>query len=118
MTDDIQTAEIDFADFLKVDIRAGTILSAKENAKARKPAYVLEIDFGGAIGVKTTSAQITEEHTMADLPGMQVLAVVNFPSKRVAGVKSEVLTLATVEQDGRTVLITPSKPVPNGTRLL
>lgn len=112
------TNEITFDDFLKVDIRTGTIQSAKPNAKARKPAYVLEIDFGEEIGVKTTSAQITQEHSTEDLPGMQVLAVINFPSKRVAGVKSEVLTLATVEQDGRTVLITPSKPVPNGTRLL
>lgn len=110
--------EITFDDFLRVDIRAGTILSATDNAKARKPAYVLEVDFGPEFGVKTTSAQITEEHTKESLVGMQVLAVVNFPSKRVAGVKSEVLTLATMEQDGRTVLITPSKPVPNGTRLL
>ncbi|NVJ69769.1 MAG: tRNA-binding protein [Alphaproteobacteria bacterium] len=110
--------EITFDDFLRVDIRAGTILSATDNAKARKPAYVLEVDFGPEFGVKTTSAQITEEHTKESLVGMQVLAVVNFPSKRVAGVKSEVLTLATMEEDGRTVLITPSKPVPNGTRLL
>ncbi|WP_417463385.1 tRNA-binding protein [Kordiimonas sp.] len=109
---------IEFSDFLKVDIRVGTILSAKANAKARKPAYVLEIDFGDVLGVKTTSAQITEEHSLEDLPGMQVLAVTNFPPLRVAGVKSEVLTLATMEEEGRTVLITPSKPVPNGTRLL
>lgn len=112
------TPEITFDDFLRVDIRAGTILSATDNAKARKPAFVLEVDFGPDFGVKTTSAQITEEHSKEALVGMQVLAVVNFPAKRVAGVKSEVLTLATMEQDGRTVLITPSKPVPNGTRLL
>lgn len=112
------TDEISFDDFLKVDIRVGTILSVRDNAKARKPAYVLEVDFGSDFGIKTTSAQITEEHTKEGLVGMQVLAVVNFPSKRVAGVKSEVLTLATMEQSGRTVLITPSKPVPNGTRLL
>jgi len=110
--------QITFDDFLRVDIRAGTILSATDNAKARKPAYVLEVDFGPEFGVKTTSAQITEEHTKEALVGMQVLAVMNFPPKRVAGVKSEVLTLATMEEDGRTVLITPSKPVPNGTRLL
>lgn len=112
------TDEISFEDFLKVDIRAGTILSARDNEKAHKPAFVLEVDFGEAIGVKTTSAQITEEHTKEELVGMQVLAVTNFPMKRVAGVKSEVLTLATMEEDGRTVLITPSNPVPNGTRLL
>ncbi|WP_417450821.1 tRNA-binding protein [Kordiimonas sp.] len=109
---------IDFDHFLKVNIRAGTILSARLNEKARKPAYVLEIDFGSEYGIKTTSAQITEAHEIESLPGMQVLAVVNFPPKRVAGVKSEVLTLATVEDDDRTVLITPSQPVPNGTRLL
>ncbi len=112
------TDEITFDDFLKVDIRVGTILSATDNAKARKPAYVLEVDFGPVYGVKTTSAQITEEHTKEALIGMQVLAVINFPMKRVAGIKSEVLTLATMEEGGRTVLITPSKPVPNGTRLL
>jgi len=110
--------EITFDDFLKVDIRVGTILTAADNAKARKPAFVLEVDFGPDFGIKTTSAQITEEHTKEGLVGMQVLAVMNFPMKRVAGVKSEVLTLATMEEDGRTVLITPSKPVPNGTRLL
>jgi len=112
------TDTIDFSDFLKVDIRVGTILSARPNEKAIKPAYVLEVDFGPAYGTKTTSAQITAEHSLESLPGMQVLAVVNFPPKRVAGVKSEVLTLATMEEGGRTVLITPSKPVPNGTRLL
>ncbi|MCJ9430191.1 tRNA-binding protein [Kordiimonas marina] len=112
------TDTIDFSDFLKVDIRVGTILSARPNEKAIKPAYVLEVDFGPDYGTKLTSAQITAEHSLESLPGMQVLAVVNFPPKRVAGVKSEVLTLATMEEGGRTVLITPSKPVPNGTRLL
>ncbi|WP_262691298.1 tRNA-binding protein [Kordiimonas aestuarii] len=112
------TDEISFDDFLKVDMRVGTIMSAKPNEKARKPAYVLQIDFGDAYGARTTSAQITDTHSLEDLPGMQVLAVINFPPKRVAGVKSEVLTLATLEEDGRAVLITPSQPVPNGTRLL
>ncbi len=79
--------EIDFSDFLKVDMRVGTILSARPNEKAHKPAYVLEIDFGPEYGVKTTSAQITEAHALEHLPGMQVLAVMNFPPKRVAGVK-------------------------------
>ena len=112
------TDEISFDDFLKVDIRVGTIISAGLNEKARKPAYVLEIDFGAELGVRTTSAQITLEYQLTSLPGTQVMAVVNFPAKRVAGVKSEVLTLATVEEDGRTILAAPTKPVPNGTRLL
>ncbi|TNE63130.1 MAG: tRNA-binding protein [Alphaproteobacteria bacterium] len=112
------TDTIEFGDFLKVDIRVGTILSARVNEKAIKPAYVLEIDFGPEFGIKHSSAQITEAHRLDDLPGMQVLAVVNFPPKRVAGIKSEVLTLATVEEGGPTVLITPSQAVPNGTRLL
>ena len=110
--------EISFDDFLKVDMRVGTILSATPNTKARKPAYVLTIDFGPDYGTRTTSAQITEAYGLEDLPGMQVLAVMNFPPKRVAGVKSEVLTLATLESSGRAVLISPSQPVPNGTRLL
>lgn len=110
--------EISFDDFLKVDMRVGTILSAEPNVKARKPAYVLTIDFGPEYGIRTTSAQITEAHRLEDLPGCQVLAVMNFPPKRVAGVKSEVLTLATLEESGRAVLITPSQAVPNGTRLL
>ena len=110
--------EISFEDFLKVNMRVGTVLSAEPNVKARKPAYVLTIDFGPEYGTRTTSAQITEAHTLDNLPGTQVLAVMNFPAKRVAGVKSEVLTLATLEENGRAVLITPSQPVPNGTRLL
>jgi tRNA-binding protein len=110
--------EIDFDDFLKVNMRVGTILSAEPNVRARKPAYVLTIDFGPEYGTRTTSAQITEAHALKDLPGCQVLAVMNFPPKRVAGVKSEVLTLATLEDNGRAVLVTPSQPVPNGTRLL
>lgn len=110
--------EISFDDFLKVNMRVGTILSAEPNVKARKPAYVLTIDFGPQYGIRTTSAQITDAHALEDLPGYQVLAVMNFPPKRVAGVKSEVLTLATLEENGRAVLITPSQAVPNGTRLL
>ncbi|WP_020401193.1 tRNA-binding protein [Kordiimonas gwangyangensis] len=110
--------EISFDDFLRVNMRVGTIISAKPNEKARKPAYVLTIDFGPEYGIRTTSAQITEAHVLEDLPGCQVLAVMNFPPKRVAGVKSEVLTLATLEENGRAVLITPSQAVPNGTRLL
>lgn len=112
---DIQ--EIEFSDFLKVDIRVGTILSARLNEKARKPAYVLEVDLG-ELGTKTSSAQITEHYQAEDLPGKQVLAVVNFPPKRVAGVKSEILVLAAVDEEKGTVLIAPDLKVANGTRML
>lgn len=110
--------QIDISDFLQCDIRVGTIVSANPNDKARKPAYVLSIDFGSELGHKTSSAQIVEAHTAASLPGRQVLAVVNFPPKRVAGVRSEVLVLAVVERGGRTILVGPYVPVKNGSRLL
>ena len=109
--------EISFGDFLKVDIRVGTILEAALNPKARKPAYVLKVDFG-ELGIKMSSAQITEHYDAADLPGRQVLAVVNFPPKRVAGVKSEVLVLAAVDEAKGTILIQPEQKVQDGTRLL
>lgn len=109
--------EIDFSDFLKVDIRVGTLLSARLNEKARRPAYVLEVDLG-ELGIKLSSAQITEHYQAEDLVGTQVLAVVNFPPKRVAGVKSEVLVLAAVDEAKGTVLIRPDLKVANGTRML
>lgn len=109
---------IDFGDFLKVDIRVGTVLSAELNAKARKPAYLLRVDFGPELGEKLSSAQITEHYTLEELPGRQVLAVVNFPPKRIAGIKSEVLVLAAVDEARGTILIQPDSPVANGTRLL
>ena len=108
--------EIEFSDFLRVDIRAGTVVSAKLNQKARVPAYVLEVDFG-ELGTKTTSAQITEAYKPEDLVGVQVVAVVNFPPKRVAGVKSEVLILAVVQDDSPTIILQPSQPVANGSRI-
>jgi len=109
---------IDFGDFLKVDIRVGTVLSAELNAKARKPAYLLRVDFGPELGEKLSSAQITEHYALEELPGRQVLAVVNFPPKRIAGIKSEVLVLAAVDEARGTILIQPDSPVANGTRLL
>lgn len=109
---------IEFGDFLKVDIRVGTILEASPNAKARRPAYVLRIDFGPELGEKLSSAQITTHYQPADLVGKQVLAVVNFPPKRVAGVKSEVLVLAAVDDEKGTILIAPDQSVAPGTRLL
>lgn len=108
--------KIDFHDFEKVKMHAGTIVSAAINEKARKPAYVLEIDFG-ELGIKLSSAQITEHYTPADLINRQVIAVLNFSPKKVAGVVSEVLVLACVTQDG-TILLHPSKTVPNGSPVL
>jgi len=109
--------QIDIEDFLKVDIRVGTILNAKINQKARKPAYILEIDFGDEIGTKITSAQITQNYSINELIGRQVCAVVNLPIKRIAGVKSEVLVLAVVCKDNGTVLLQPDRKVTNGEKI-
>jgi len=108
---------IDFEDFAKVKIHAGTILSAAINEKARNPAYVLKIDFGD-LGIKMSSAQITEHYTPEDLIGRQIIAVLNFPPKKVAGVVSEVLVLACVSPGLGTILLHPSKTVPNGSHVL
>ena len=110
-------ATIGFDDFLAVDIRVGTILEALPFPEARKPAYRLVIDFGPVIGVKRSSAQITEHYSLADLPGRQVAAVVNFPPRQIGPVMSEVLTLGFPDEQGRVVLVSPSKPTPNGGRL-
>ncbi|HYE57007.1 MAG TPA: tRNA-binding protein [Rhodothermales bacterium] len=106
---------IEYAAFERLDIRVGTVLSAERNPQARRPAYVLRVDFG-PLGVKTSSAQLTEHYDPSDLVGRQVIAVVNFEPKRVAGVKSEVLVLASVGDDG-TVLLSPTRPVQNGSRV-
>jgi tRNA-binding protein len=108
---------ITFDDFLAVDVRVGTVLSAVPNAAARKPAYVLEVDFGPEIGRKTTSAQLTERYRPERLVGRQVAAVVNFPPKRIAGVKSEVLVLGFPDAERHVVLIGVDHPVPDGGRL-
>jgi tRNA-binding protein len=108
--------EIAFSDFLKVDIRVGTILEVIENPKAMQPAYVLTIDFG-ELGQKTSSAQITQNYSKEELLGKQIIAVVNFTPKRVAGVKSEVLVLAALCKTQGTVLLQPSILVENGTRI-
>lgn len=105
-----------FDDFMKLDIRVGTITEAKVFEKARKPAYQLVVDLGGEIGLKRSSAQITDHYTPEELVGKQVLAVVNFPPRQIANFFSEVLVLGTYSQGG-VVLITPDKPVENGDRL-
>ena len=108
---------ISFDDFLKVQIMVGTILSAKINPKAIKPAFTLEIDFG-SLGIRKSSAQITEHYSDKKLIGQQVLAVVNFEPKKIAGVTSEVLVLAIVSEQEGTILIQPQRKVTNGSRVL
>ncbi|WP_257542007.1 tRNA-binding protein [Sphingobium sp. CFD-1] len=106
-----------FEDFLKVDIRIGTILSAEPFPEARKPAYKLLIDFGPAIGHKKSSAQITDNYDLADLQGRQVAAVVNFPPRQIGKFMSEVLTLGFADSTGSVTLFAPDKRVPDGSRL-
>ena len=108
---------ISFDDFLKVDIRVGTIVDAQEYPEARRPAYKLWIDFGDEIGVKKTSAQVTKHYDLAQLPGRQVAAVVNFPPKQIGKFMSEVLVLGFPDDEDEVVMIQPSQAVPNGGRM-
>lgn len=108
---------ISFEDFLKVDIRVGTILRAEPFPEARKPAYKLWIDFGDEIGEKKSSAQITVHYTPEALVGRQVMAVVNFPPRQIGPVMSEVLVLGLSDAEGAIVLLKPDQPVQNGGRM-
>ena len=109
--------EIAFDDFMKVDIRVGTVIAAEPLAGARTPAFVLRMDFGPEIGEKKASAQVTEHYSVDGLIGRQVAAVVNFPPKQIGRMISEVLVLGFPDEEGRVVLIRPDLDVPNGARL-
>ena len=109
--------QISFDDFLKVDVRVGTVVEAVPFPEARKPAYKLKIDFGDEIGIKRSSAQITIHYEAEELVGRQVAAVVNFPPRQIGPFMSEVLTLGFADANGEIVLIHPERAVPNGTRM-
>ncbi|MBO6784875.1 MAG: tRNA-binding protein [Alphaproteobacteria bacterium] len=109
--------EISFDDFQKVDVRVGTVVDAQPFPEARRPAIKLWVDFGDAIGVKKTSAQLTVHYTPDTLVGRQVAAVVNFPPKQIGKFMSEILVLGFPDADGAVVLLNIDRPVPNGGRL-
>ena len=109
--------EISFDDFMKVDIRAGTIVAARLNDAARRPAYILEVDLGPELGIRKASAQVTVHYQPDDLVGRQVAAVVNFPPKQIAKTISELLVLGFPDEDGAVVLVNIDQKVANGARL-
>tara|TARA_Y100001960_G_scaffold290284_1_gene330791 strand:+ start:1332 stop:1673 length:342 start_codon:yes stop_codon:yes gene_type:complete len=109
--------QITYDIFNKVDIRIGTVLSVKQNTKARKPSLIIEVDFGKEIGIKQSSAQITHYYNEENLKRKQVIGVCNFPEKNIAGIKSEFLVLGAIEEDGKVVLLHPSQPAKNGLKI-
>ena len=108
---------IDWSDFEKIELRVGTIIAVEDFPEARKPAFKLQVDFGSEIGVKKSSAQITDLYNKNQLLGRQVLAVVNFPAKQIGPMRSECLVTGFHREDGAVVLAKPDSGVPNGARL-
>ena len=117
MSDNDLAPPIDYGDFRRVDVRVGTIVAVEPYPEARRPAFKLQIDFGPAIGLKRSSAQITRHYAAETLVGRQVAAVVNFPPKQIGKFMSEVLVLGFPDAAGEVVLIQPTQAVPNGGRL-
>tara|TARA_Y100000590_G_C15457798_1_gene915292 strand:- start:404 stop:745 length:342 start_codon:yes stop_codon:yes gene_type:complete len=106
--------QITYDIFNKVDIRLGTVISVKKNEKARKPSLVIEVDFGKEMGIKQSSAQITHYYNEENLLGKQVIGVCNFPEKNIAGVKSQVLILGSIDKEGKVTLLHPSQKADDG----
>ncbi len=112
-----ESGQISFDDFLKVEVRVGTIVDAQPFPEARRPAIKLWVDFGEPLGTKKSSAQITVHYDVAELVGKQVAAVVNFPPRQIGKFMSEILVLGFPDQEGEVVMIAPERSVPNGGRL-
>ncbi|TWR29714.1 tRNA-binding protein [Mucilaginibacter pallidiroseus] len=109
--------QITLSDFEKVELRVGTIIEVSDFPKAKKPAYQLKVDFG-PFGIKQSSAQITKHYTKEELPGKQILGVINFPVKQIANFMSEFLVTGLADENGDIVLAAIDKPVPNGSKLI
>jgi tRNA-binding protein len=109
--------QISWSDFEKLDIRTGTIIEVNDFPRARKPAYQLMIDFGNELGIKRSSAQVTVHYKKEELLNKQVVAIVNFPAKNIAGFMSECLVLGVYDENNNVVLLAPGKPVVNGSRV-
>ncbi len=109
--------EISWDDFEKIDMRSGTIINVEDFPKARKPAYIITVDFGDEIGIRKSSAQVTDLYTMQELLGKQIIGVVNFPKKQIGPFMSEFLITGLIQNDGTVVLAVPDKKVINGLKL-